>query len=316
MQQMSFSNLSLSGRASICPCPSGRQAILRLPVLPRKRSFLCRAQVTETQKPAEEVDDCGENMLGYCGIDAQGQRPKSQMTLGEKEQEFLEALSSFYYDEKPILNNEEFDLLKEELLWQGSKVAILSSQELKFLEAKGAYARGKPIMDDEQFDEMKRQLKLRDSRICAQGPRCSLRSKKMYADATPDYLKMTLLNVPATIVTLLVLYLVDDLTGFSVTRLVELPEPYGIIAVWGLVLPLVYVIATSITNFVLNDALILKASCPNCGAANQTYFGDIFTIAGSRDKNVVTCSNCKAALTFDAPSRTVVVTELPGEVPA
>lgn len=60
--------------------------------------------------------------------------------------------------------------------------------------------------------------------------------------------------------TLLVLYIVDDLTGFNVTKLVELPEPYGIIAVWGLVLPLIYVIATSITNIVLNDALILKVA--------------------------------------------------------
>jgi len=32
---------------------------------------------------------------------------------------------SFYYDEKPMLSNEEFDNLKEELLWEGSKVAVL-----------------------------------------------------------------------------------------------------------------------------------------------------------------------------------------------
>lgn len=32
---------------------------------------------------------------------------------------------AFYYDEKPILSNEEFDVLKDELLWAGSKVAIL-----------------------------------------------------------------------------------------------------------------------------------------------------------------------------------------------
>lgn len=32
---------------------------------------------------------------------------------------------SFYYDEKPMMSNEEFDLLKEELLWEGSKVAVL-----------------------------------------------------------------------------------------------------------------------------------------------------------------------------------------------
>jgi hypothetical protein len=34
-------------------------------------------------------------------------------------------MQSFYYDEQPVLSNDEFDLLKEELLWEGSKVAIL-----------------------------------------------------------------------------------------------------------------------------------------------------------------------------------------------
>jgi hypothetical protein len=34
-------------------------------------------------------------------------------------------LQAFYYDEKPILSNEEFDNLKDELLWEGSKVAVL-----------------------------------------------------------------------------------------------------------------------------------------------------------------------------------------------
>jgi hypothetical protein len=50
----------------------------------------------------------------------------------------------------------------------GNGWGLCSSQELKFLEAQGAYAKGKPIMSDEEFDDMKRQLKLRDSRICAQ----------------------------------------------------------------------------------------------------------------------------------------------------
>ena len=29
------------------------------------------------------------------------------------------------------------------------------------------------------------------------------------------------------------LFSIDDLTGFEITKLVELPEPYGIIIVWG-----------------------------------------------------------------------------------
>ena len=32
-----------------------------------------------------------------------------------------------------------------------------------------------------------------------QGPRCSIRSRKLYSDALPDYLKMTLLNLPAAV---------------------------------------------------------------------------------------------------------------------
>ncbi len=35
---------------------------------------------------------------------------------------------------------------------------------------------------------------------CPQGPRCSIRSRKLYSDATPDYVKMTLLNLPAALV--------------------------------------------------------------------------------------------------------------------
>ncbi len=33
----------------------------------------------------------------------------------------------------------------------------------------------------------------------SQGPRCSIRSKNIYSDANPDYLKMTLLNLPAAV---------------------------------------------------------------------------------------------------------------------
>lgn len=34
-------------------------------------------------------------------------------------------LQSFYYDGKPVMSNEEFDNLKEELIWEGSRVAVL-----------------------------------------------------------------------------------------------------------------------------------------------------------------------------------------------
>ena len=54
------------------------------------------------------------------------------------------------------------------------------------------------------------------------------------------------------------LFTVDDITGFEITKLIELPEPYGIIALWGLVFPLLFIFANTITNLVFRDALIMK----------------------------------------------------------
>lgn len=54
------------------------------------------------------------------------------------------------------------------------------------------------------------------------------------------------------------LFSVDNLTGFEITKLVELPEPYGIIVLWGFVLPTVYVMADAIAKLLFKDALILK----------------------------------------------------------
>ena len=130
-----------------------------------------------------EVDPCDNNINSYCSIDSLGRKPASQLTLGEKEALFLEALSvrarvcvcggggacrqeqqrwavrqgtplqrcgagtwghrrqprvspppppfhpptaqSYYFEGKPSISNDEFDFLKDELVWAGSKVAVL-----------------------------------------------------------------------------------------------------------------------------------------------------------------------------------------------
>jgi uncharacterized Zn finger protein (UPF0148 family) len=101
--------------------------------------------------------------------------------------------------------------------------------------------------------------------------------------------------------------------GFEVTSLLELPPPGGIIVLWAVVLPVLYLLSTSITNLVLRDHTILKGPCPNCGTDNFTYFGDIFTVSGNRGSNVVECSNCKADLTYDLNKRVIVVDKTPEE---
>ena len=50
----------------------------------------------------------------------------------------------------------------------------------------------------------------------------------------------------------------DDLTGFEITKAVELPEPFGIVVLWGLVLPALFIFANALTQLAFKDALILK----------------------------------------------------------
>lgn len=264
----------------------------------------------------EETDD-GEKYItaDYCSIDSAGRRVKSQRSLGEMEQEFLDAMSAYYFDGKANISDAEFDLLKEELLWAGSKVVVLDSDEQKFLEAVRSWGTGHPIMPDNEFDALRTELRLKGSIVAAQGPRCSLRTKKMYADATPDYLRMTALNIPAALLVLGLVFSIDDLSGFEITSLIELPPPYGIVALWGFLLPVLYLLSSSITNLVLRDGTILKGPCPCCSTENYTYFGDIFNIAGSRGSNTVECGNpsCRADLTFDYNKRVIAVDKTPEE---
>eukprot|EP01025_Chloroclados_australasicus_P019379 TRINITY_DN20573_c0_g1_i1.p1 TRINITY_DN20573_c0_g1~~TRINITY_DN20573_c0_g1_i1.p1 ORF type:complete len:381 (-),score=46.60 TRINITY_DN20573_c0_g1_i1:224-1273(-) len=256
---------------------------------------------------AADGDGRRTNVGEYCSLDAAGK--KSERTLGEKEADFLDALAAYYYDsEESKLNDEEFDNLKEELLWSGSKVAILSSAEQRFLEAARAYANGKPFLSDDEFDELKAELRAKNSIVTAAGPRCSIRSKRVFSDAVPDYLKMTLLNLPAALLVLGALFSVDDITGFEITKVIELPPPYSILFLWGVVFPSVYVIATSITNVVLPDHLILRADCPNCGTNNQAYFGGIFSVSGNTKTAATECKNCLADLEFNSIKREVVIT--------
>ncbi|GMQ05203.1 hypothetical protein CsSME_00050323 [Camellia sinensis var. sinensis] len=100
------------------------------------------------------------------------------------------------------MSNDEFDNLKEELMWEGSSIVMLTSDEQKFLEASMAYVAGKPIMSDEEYDKLKMKLKMDGSDIVVEGPRCSLRSRKVYSDLSVDYFKMFLLNVPAALIAL------------------------------------------------------------------------------------------------------------------
>ncbi|PKA61125.1 PGR5-like protein 1A, chloroplastic [Apostasia shenzhenica] len=294
-----------SSRAVICSF--GRQSpplfSLRRQCRHQSRLFLSRAAEQQGQVQEDEVVD--SKILPYCSID----QKKEKRTIGEMEQEFLQALQSFYYDKQAIMSNEEFDNLKEELLWEGSSVVMLSSDEQRLLEASMAYVSGKPILSDKEFDELKLRLKQQGSGIVQEGPRCSLRSRKVYSDLTVDYFKMFLLNVPAAVIALALFFFLDDLTGFEITYLLELPEPFSFIFTWFAALPLIFWLAQSITNFIVKDFLILKGPCPNCGTENVSFFGTILSIPSGGSKNTVKCSNCGTQMLYDAGIRLITLPE-------
>ncbi|MBA0796719.1 hypothetical protein Gohar_007462 [Gossypium harknessii] len=183
------------------------------------------------------------------------------------------------------------------------------SDEQKFLEASMAYVSGKPILSDEEFDELKMRLKMEGSEIVVEGPRCSLRSRKVYSDLSVDYLKMFLLNVPATVVALGLFFFLDDLTGFEITYLLELPEPFSFIFTWFAAVPLIVYLAQSLTKVVVNDSLILKGPCPNCGTENVSFFGTILSISSGGTTNTLKCSNCETTLEYNAKTRLITLPE-------
>ncbi|KAL8195870.1 hypothetical protein R6Q57_025360 [Mikania cordata] len=299
--------LSISG--SYRSAASGVHSIqmIKRDYMIQRRSTIISPKATSDQ-PGQVEDDqvVDSNIMPYCSLDKQKKK-----TLGEMEQEFIQALQAFYYEGKAIMSNEEFDNLKEELMWEGSSVVMLSSDEQKLLEASMAYASGNPIMSDVEFDKLKKQLKKDGSDIVAEGPRCSLRSRKVYSDLTVDYLKMFLINVPAVIVALGLFFFLDDITGFEITYLLELPEPFGFIFTWFAALPFILWLSFTITNAIVRDFLILKASglCPNCGTENTSFFGTILSISSGGSTNNVKCTNCNTALVFDQEDRLITLPE-------
>ncbi|KAM7491320.1 hypothetical protein LguiA_034241 [Lonicera macranthoides] len=271
-----------------------------------RRLILLSPKATSDQPGQVQEDEVVDSkILPYCSLEKKAEKK----SLGEMEQEFLLALQSFYYEGKAIMSNEEFDLLKEELMWEGSSVVMLSSDEQKFLEASMAYVSGKPILTDEEYDKLKLQLKMDGSDIVIEGPRCSLRSRKVYSDLYVDYLKMFLLNVPAAVVALTLFFFLDDLTGFEITYLLELPEPFSFIFTWFAALPLILYLSNAITNAIVRDFLILKGPCPNCGTENTSFFGTILSIPSGGTTNKIKCTNCQTELVYDSSTRLITLPE-------
>ena len=277
---------------------------------------LCRTRAAEEPEQKTAIPDAedavfDENVNAFCSLDEQGKAIKKKKSLGEMEQEYLDALRSFYMNESPSMSDEEFDVLKDELLWEGSTVVTMTKEEQMFLEATKAYSMGKPIMSDAEFNDLKMKLKDQGSPIASGGPRCSIRSRRVYTDLNVDYLRLTLLNIPGVGVALAGLFVLDFLTGFKISAFVELPEPIGFVAVWLVVLPILYIVSDSLTKIVLKDALVLKGQCTQCGDDQVLFFGKVLGVEGNDPVSDIMCASCKCKMTADSRKREL--TEIPAK---
>ena len=120
---------------------------------------------------------------------------------------------------------------------------------------------------------------------------------------------MFLINVPAAVVALGLFFFLDDVTGFEITYLLELPEPFSFIFTWFAAIPFILWLSFSLTNVIVRDFLILKGVCPNCGTENTSFFGTILSISSGGSTNNVKCANCQTALVFDKDTRLMTLPE-------
>ena len=82
-------------------------------------------------------------------------------------------IQSYYVSGRQLLNDAEFDLLKEDLAWNGSTMVNMNRQETKYLAAMEAYLKGKPTLPDAEFDQLKKDLKEEGSPFASsKEPKC------------------------------------------------------------------------------------------------------------------------------------------------
>lgn len=253
----------------------------------------------ETGRGAEECVPEDE----YCVLD-EDTGTLIRLTLAEKERIFLDALQSYYVNGRQLLPDEEFDLLKEDLSWNGSKLVQMNRNEAKYLAAMQAYLNGEPIMSDGEFDALKATLKEEKSMFAVSTePKCYIDTGICTVTMKPDRFRNNLLYLPVGAI----LSIVWLGIGFEIIEPIIRLNPLFLAALGA---PLIYNGSKTITdNFIFVDNKIVYGPCPSCEAENRVYFGNILGVEGFSDVATVKCPNCKA--TFDVQRNTLRASTVP-----
>jgi len=186
------------------------------------------------------------------------------------------------------LSDEEFDLLKADLQWNGSAVGVLNRKEAKYLAAMQGYLKGEPILSDEEFDALKRELKEDGSQFAVSTePKCYIDTGICTVTLQEDSFRNNLLYLPVG--ALLTLAWIGF--GFEVIEKFIRINPLILL---GLGSPLIFQYTKSLTDgLIFPNNKIVYGPCPACEAENRVYFGDILGVEGFGDVAEVKCNNCK-----------------------
>jgi hypothetical protein len=80
-----------------------------------------------------------------------------------KEMIYFESLHAYYQTGISILDDDDYNELKDNLIWEGSSVPNMKAKEALFVTAVAAARRGEPILDDDAYVKLKASLKQENS---------------------------------------------------------------------------------------------------------------------------------------------------------
>lgn len=195
------------------------------------------------------------------------------MTKLEKEQLYLDCCASWNIDGKSILNNEEYEQLKDDLSFDGSMVMLMSREEIQFMVAKNRYNKGQPIMEDREFDALRKKLVSAGSdAVKHQASACKILEngeKECKADLYPDDGKNSILYAPAFFQMGLVFQeLAYWMKGWDPLVSIIVTSPFIAATTWFLTKKIYF-----------QDPLVVRGVCPECGTPNTVFFGDILWVS-------------------------------------
>jgi len=197
---------------------------------------------------------------------------------------------AYYSSGRRVLSDEEFDLLKEDLEWNGSDMVLMNRKEAAYLSAMQEYLKGTPVMPDQEFDSLKKELKAEGSKFAVDTePKCFIDTGLCKSTFVEDKFRSNLLYLPAATIFYLLLLSV----GYEVIGVVAKVNPILLMILGAYP---VYKASVYVTEeLIFQNKFIAIGKCPSCSFQNRVYFGDILGVEGFSDLAEAKCPNCKEA---------------------